>query len=936
MSFFSRLFKPKQPETLEQKIAKLSQYDQQGLLACLSAEQSEAYTCAVISRLDYCPVLLDFALNAQHSQQVKIAARKKIGEHLDSNTLDVAMLSKDVSDQTVLLNICGYSSQAGLALIEQISHSDLLLEVAQNGSTTQIRQAAASKITERQALEQLYKQAKNKDKSVYKIVKAKLEVFKEQKAIEQEIDAQVNALCGQAEQLAKRNIDDIFHARKAQIQTAWNEFAAKATDQASRRFHSAMDICQNRLEEVRRHEKAEEERQAAAQEAKRDVHGVLESWQVLIAKLYTHPVNADTDTEIEQAQALQDKVFDDAKERGLEVGKEARKADELKATALSLLHQVRELGTLDSLVAQLKEASQETGEEIKRQIRQLIAHSKALTDIDKPQIIETSQQVIDEWSKEVKRQSQELKAKLRATTELLRRGDWAVSRGHVGRARAILRDLEESIAAIGDIPNNLATKFDDYKSSIQKLGDWHEFAVTPKKESLVEQMQSLVNSDLPPPQLADKIHKLQEQWKELCRGGQNQDEALWQEFHAASQQAYEPCKDFFEKRAQDREHNAEQRRTLLSQLKEYHDAYDWESADWKEVEKTLRISREAWQSYWPIPRKDVKALQADFDNVMDQLYGKLKAEHERNRLQKQAVVEQAEQLTQLEDVNAAIESAKKLQAQWQSIGHCKRKDDQALWKTFRTHCDAIFEKRSQENEALREEREQAKTNALALLEQLEGFTTLTGEEYFHSRTEIDRLSTEFKAIGELPKNDSKNISERFNRITEELQAKTRQERTALTQEQWRIVFSIADQLRKIEQSYLTEETNSDDLLAAQERIAATTKWPGRSREIISTRLEKLPSLTQRALDDADQQLRYLCIRAEIACGAETPEEDKGLRMQYQVELLQNDGLGQGAAAQGQDLQQELLEAWLAQPGCEEEQYNALLQRFSQCWGLQLA
>lgn len=934
MSFFSRLFKQKQPETLEQKIAGLNDLGQQQLLACLTADQPETYTCAVVSRLDYCPALLDLAVNPQHSQQIRIAARKKIGEHLDGNTLDVTRLSNDVGDQTILLQICGYSSQAGLALVEQISHPELLLEVAQSGSTTQIRQAAAHKISDRHVLEQLYKHAKNKDKSVYKIVKTKLDAFKEQKAVEHEMAEQINAICGQAEQLTKRSVDDIFHARKAQIEKTWADFADQATEQAQNRYHRAMDICRNKLEEIRQREQAEEARKAAAIEAKRDVHGILKSWQAVIAKLYVRAADEEMTADIEQTEALQRKIFAEAEEKGLEAKAEARRADELKATAQALLRQIREHGTLDSLLAELNQASQDAGEEIRKRIQQITAYSKPLTDVEIPEIVHTSRQAVDEWSQQIKQQSQELKAQLRATAELLRRGDWAVSSGHVGRARAILRDLEASTESLGELPNHLAAKLDNLRASIQKLGDWHEFAVTPKKESLVQQMQALIGSELPPPQLADRIHKLQEQWKELCRGGQNQDEALWQEFQLASQQAYEPCKSFFEKQSQEREQNAEQRKVLLNQLNEYHNAYDWENADWKEVEKTLRISREAWQSYWPVPRKDIKVLQNEFDQVMDKLYSKLKTEQERNRLQKQAIVDQAAKLLEHSDVHEAIESAKKLQSQWQKIGLCKRKDDQALWKQFRTHCDAIFEKRSQENEALRGERDQAKVKALALINQLQEFLSLEGEDYFTARADIDQISTEFKTIGELPKNDSKDIFDRYNKVMEELQAKAQQERVALIQQQWRTAFAIADQLRGLELLHLKKKTDPEQLLALQERITSVTKWPGNSRDILTTRLETLPSLNPQDLDNSPQRLRILCIRSEIINGVDTPAEDKALRMQYQVELLQNDGLGQAVSPQGHEMQQ-LFEAWLAQPGCEDNEYQLLLQRFAHCWKMKL-
>src|SRR5690606_26280077 len=101
-------------------------------------------------------------------------------------------------------------------------------------------------------------QAMNKDKAVYKIVRTKLEVFKEEKQKEVQMAAEVNAICGQAEQLAKRNVDDIFEIRKKQIENAWHSFAEKASQEAHLRYQQAMEKCQQKINAILEQEKIKE------------------------------------------------------------------------------------------------------------------------------------------------------------------------------------------------------------------------------------------------------------------------------------------------------------------------------------------------------------------------------------------------------------------------------------------------------------------------------------------------------------------------------------------------------------------------------------------------------------------------------------------------------------------------------------------------------
>lgn len=935
MSLLSRLFKTKQPETLEQKLSNLEAMDEQQLIACLNSDESETYRCAAVAKLSYSSELLQLAANHETDPQLKTAARKRLGELLDLGTVTVATLGAAVADQQQLVHICSYSQSAGQALVETIDQQELLLDVASGGATTHIRQAAAQKIHSRELLEGLAKQAKNKDKSVYKIVKAKLDVFKEQQARTAEKAQAAQTLCAQAEQLGKRPVDEVFHARRAQIEKAWSELASDVPAAIQERYQNALQRCNNKIEELEAQEKYRTELEEAAKEAKKHVYALFGAWQRTIADLLAQPVDESSAPNLQQLQEQQERVIQEATAQGLDITDEPRQLKRLQQSANDLLEKRISYGSIEQLAEALRASSSEAGAEIKKRLQQLLKHADDLTDIPAPAAVDEARAAVKQWQDDVSQRAHQAKQQLRAVADLVRRGEWAVSQGHMGRARAILRDLEEAAATVGELPNNLAAKLGDFKTSIHKLGDWHDFAVTPKKEALVEQMQSLVHSPLPPPQRADKIHKLQEQWKELCRGGQNQDEQLWQQFHQASQEAYEPCKSYFEQQTQQREQNAEQRKTLLNQLAEYENAYDWASADWKEVEKTLRLAREAWQSFWPVPRKDTKTLQGQFDQLMDRLYGKVKEEHERNRLRKEDVVAQAEKLIQLDDIPQAIEAAKKLQSQWQTIGQCKRKDDQALWKQFRAHCDAIFEKRNQENEALKEEREQTKQQAEQLLNKLEAYMSLEGEAYLNARPEVDQTSTDFKHLGELPRADSKALFERYNNIMELLQAKTQRERRVLGEQTWRSIFAIADRLRQLELLQTTGEDAVAKLPKVQELFAEVGKWPGDTRQVLEQRQEQLAQLSPDDIAGAEQQLRVLCIRAEIINGLETPGEDKNLRMQHQVELMQNEGLGQTAAPQ-EHVRQQLLEQWLGQPGGTDAAYATLLRRFADAWDMQLS
>ena len=150
-------------------------------------------------------------------------------------------------------------------------------------------------------------------------------------------------------------------------------------------------------------------------------------------------------------------------------------------------------------------------------------------------------------------------------------------------------------------------------------------------------MQTLATSNMNPEALATKVHELQDSWKEVSKGVQQQDDELWQQFQQASAVAYAPCKEFFEAQAAERENNLNKRRELVGQLQQYLQGYDFSNAVWKDVEQTLKTARAEWQTYWPVPRKAGNELQKEFENLMEQLFGKITSEYENNKNAKQKI-----------------------------------------------------------------------------------------------------------------------------------------------------------------------------------------------------------------------------------------------------------------------------------------------------------
>ena len=96
-----------------------------------------------------------------------------------------------------------------------------------------------------------------------------------------------------------------------------------------------------------------------------------------------------------------------------------------------------------------------------------------------------------------------------------------------------------------------------------------------------------------------------------------------------------------------------------------------------------------------------------------------------------------------------------------------------------------------------------------------------------------------------------------------------------------------------------------------------------NRRIESRRQSALESIDR---DEIAAQRRLFCIQLEIATGQQSPPEDRQLRMQYQLEQMNESGLGQPVNNSSNQLEQMEID-WLCMPGAAPAEQQKLDARF---------
>ena len=934
MAMMSQLLDKMKPKTLEQRLAELPTLSMEALTLIIEGDDPESLRIAAATHLVDSPVLTALAV-ANDSLKLQQAAKIRIASLIDDGSIVVDEFSRRDMDSLVQLSIVGFCEKPDVLTQVLSTHTDeaFLYQIAIEGVPARLRELAAAKIEDANQLKQLLKDTRGKDKLVYKIVKDKCDQLRDQEKQAEQIQADIGDLCERLEAHSKRPFDKQFVGRATRMIAAWADLESASSEPLKSQSQLAIALCQQTIETHELELATVAATKATNEAAEASINGVVDQLHRLLSQLYASDGNAEEVADIALAHQHQVEQWNQAKAI-VAVNNSAMKTFTLANEGMKLQMQLfNEQGSLQTQLTLLASipADAETDEKAQVAFKSLKARLQTANILPSnivPTLVLDARKILaknDQYWADKKKVDIDRQRHINA---LISQANQALQKGLSRDAAGIRRTLERKLGALEKLPTAITAKVEQLDEALSKLLDWKNFAVEPKQQELIDQMQVLTESQDNPEALASKIRRLQDQWKSLSKD--SQDQQLWEVFHKLAEQAYQPCKVYYDQKSEIRRSNIEKRRTLVSQLNDYVTAQPWEgngaeSIDWKLAEKLIGTAIREWQSYAPTDRDANKPVQKKFDRLLDSLRSKLSAHQQQNAERKQLLIAQVDALLENSDKRAATEKVKQLQAQWQKVGVVPRKQEQKLWRLFRASCDAVFAQRHQQSVEFKAELNTHKGVAEELIKEVLTLGALSGKALLDGRTRVTECKREFSAVGNLPKAAVASISQRFQSAVTAFDTAITNQIAQAKLQLWDNLFTASAMLGLAQTT--SDESASDALLTkAQDFMASVEQWPKNGYQALEKKMARGSALDRT--EDYQKALQLLCIRAEILADQETPPEDKALRMQYQVSRLQQ-GFGQNSSPNGVSIQDLVIE-WIAAGAVANDIYEPLLERFNHC------
>lgn len=721
-----------------------SQYRQQGIAELDESNCEHAQIIHRLAREDSEPVvrrdavrkvadleILDTVLRKDLESSVRDAAHQRLIELLSGKSC----LSPDLDTRIRLVQ--NHASPALLTAlikeavepeikvvaVEQLNDEMYLEEIALHSSIAKLRQAAAEKISSPALLHTLMDASKNRDKSVYRIAKDKLDALNALQRAEVDRLDKLKALCSQMELHAQSAMQPLYAARCDSLVSQWREIADQDNAELMERFESAYALATLRLREVAAIEAQNQARASATQEA-------VNSVEVLEQTCETLQQSNGGDYDVPSLAALiatQEVRWQEAQDTAISNPALRQRFGKASGTLASLLTALQNLQSRKTPIEQILSQAHEDSEAIDSEgLSQLLSACPFPDDFPQPahlaELRRLPQQLAFAKLHQHRRPASPENKSAPVIEEARHHMDELgalILQGKLKEAEAHANSLHQAIRN-GLNMHGLEERLHQLDHDLSELRDWRCFAVMPKKEELCGKMEALCETPHLPEALLDLIQALRQDWKQLGIADYKMEQPLWERFQAAGEKAYALCVPWLEAQAQIKSDNLKLRQAICDELKILQTLLNGtpNHEQWKKLRHAQHSTQERWLKALPVDHKAARDADHEFRRLQEALKKSVRHEENRNHALMREIIVSARATDELNTVQA-VEKIKQLQEQWKLLGINRHKENQRLWNEFRNACDAVFARRQDERNERQAKQQEQQEQALALLTQAE-------------------------------------------------------------------------------------------------------------------------------------------------------------------------------------------------------------------------
>jgi len=525
---------------------------------------------------------------------------------------------------------------------------------------------------------------------------------------------------------------------------------------------------------------------------------------------------------------------------------------------------------------------------------------------------------------------------LEQARELLQQLESELEQGELHKALETRAALQQSIKGHGKNKEwqKLNNRMNSMQARLRELRDWQHWSNNKIRKRLIAEMEVLPSADLHPDALLDRIKSLQQEWKNLEQSEQIPGDKkfstapwMWRKFNAAGHAAFDTAKPFLDKRSEIQSRHAQSLATFCAELEQLANA---DPIDWTALAKGLTRGRRKLSGLNEVPANQRQKLARKLKATLDKTNAVLQAHYQDVELEKMKLIRAASQLVHMTERSEAIAQAKALQSNWKAAGSLWRSKEQELWNQFRSHIDPLFDELKTEQASIRAADDQRLAAQKALCNEMRDILK-NSDDLSSLHGKVHGLQDSWRDI----EHPDRKLQQTFQNLVEDYEKRVRkdeQQKVDADRERLWLKSSLLHEL-------MVSGRTAKGAISKATETKVSRDWPADgSDDELELHMDhvckqalagELPALDDDEIEQNRTLARSLCITLEFLAGLPSPDEDRELRMKYQVDRLAESMSG---ARTRQPAKEEALEAektWLglyAMPEADFDTFGPRIKR----------
>jgi hypothetical protein len=336
---------------------------------------------------------------------------------------------------------------------------------------------------------------------------------------------------------------------------------------------------------------------------------------------------------------------------------------------------------------------------------------------------------------------------------------------NIGKAFAGFNAIQEKWKSLPKVSNDAYRELNhEYNKTVERffynINIYKELKELDLKHNLEQKLMVLEDQK----NLADQndirlleveVRLNQDRWNEIGPTFKDDWAKIKDEFWEVTKGVYKKIHDFYQVRREELDANLVKKQELLQKVDQLAKLQLKNTKKWNEKTDEIIALQNEWKMIGPMPREKGKEVAKAFRNVCDEFFkhkkshfAEIKKVHDANKEAKEKLLSEANSLKESSDWNQAASKFKSLQSNWKNIGPAHPRDENRLWREFRSACDHFFESRKTHLGGETERQSENLELRKKLIEELKAFKTDGNRD--EAINALKEFSESWRKIGHVP------------------------------------------------------------------------------------------------------------------------------------------------------------------------------------------